>query len=178
MKYLWENLFRKNQKEQDILSLLKDNFIFGDLNFKELQLVRKSVHTRHFKAGELIFKQGELGIGMYIVSKGTVNISIEDFAAQNEEGQRRFITRLKKGDFFGEIALVEKNGYRTATAMARDDVTLIGFFKPDLSEIIDRSPNTGIKIVSRLAEVLGKRLKETAEKFSQLKREIKERNKH
>ena len=51
---------------------------------------------------------------------------------------------------------------------------MIGFFKPDLMEILERSPATGIKITFRLAEVLGKRLKETTEKVSDLRRALKD----
>ena len=172
IKFLWENLFKIEEEERDLTNLLKANYLFRELTNKELKFVRKIVHIRTYKPGEIIFKQGELGIGMYIVAQGLVNIMVEDFSAK-EENKHTFITKLHRGDFFGEIALVEKNGKRTATAVARDNVTLIGFFKPDLEEIVNRNPLTGVKIVSRLGEVLGKRLKETADKFTELKKELK-----
>jgi CRP-like cAMP-binding protein len=68
---------------------------------------------------------------------------------------------------------VEDAGRRSATSVASEDTVLIGFFKPDLLEILERSPGTGVKVVFRLAEVLGRRLKETTEKISQLKKEIR-----
>src|SRR5690606_30815615 len=84
------------------------------------------------------------------------------------------VTRLSRGDFFGEISLVEQAGRRTATASAADDVILLGFFKPDLAEIVERNPRMGVKLLTRLGEILGRRLKETADRFTEVKRELKE----
>ena len=50
---------------------------------------------------------------------------------------------------------------------------MIGFFRPDLEEIIERNPSTGVKISYRLSQVLGRRLQGTSEKVTELKRELK-----
>jgi hypothetical protein len=47
------------------------------------------------------------------------------------------------------------------------------FLKSDLSEVIERHPRTAVKILGRLSEVLGRRLKETADRFTDMKRELK-----
>lgn len=174
VSYLWDNLFRRNQRDQQIVEILSDNYIFKELSILELSFIQSLVHYRTYRAGETVFRQGEVGVGMYIVVKGCVNITVEDNPAQQIAGKNNFVTRLNPGDFFGEIALVEQTGRRTASATAAGELVLLGFFKPDLAEIIERSPKTGVKIVTRLAEVLGRRLKETAERFSELKRELKE----
>lgn len=177
VNYLWDNLFKKNQKNQEIEIVLSDNFLFKDLSGSEMRLLKTLVHYRIYRPGELVFRQGELGVGMYIIVKGHINISVEDPTATEESDKNIFVTRLNRGDFFGEIALVEQNGRRTATASASDEVVLLGFFKPDLAEIIERSPRTAIKIALKLGEVLGRRLKETAERFTEVKRELLELNK-
>ena len=175
VSYLWENFFRGDEKERQIEQVLLSNFIFKDLSPKELSFVKQLVHLRHYRPGEPIFKQGELGVGMYIVVKGTVNISVDDLTrGTSVEAKANLVARLTAGDFFGEIALVENGSRRTATATAAEDLTVLGFFKPDLAEIAERSPRTGVKILAKLAEVLGRRLKETAERFTDLKRELKE----
>ena len=85
-----------------------------------------------------------------------------------------YITRLSPGDFFGEIALVEENSRRSANAVAHNEVQLVGFYKSDLVEILQRNPTAGFQVVSRLAEVLGRRLRETTEKVSELRRQVME----
>lgn len=174
VNYLWDNLFKRGPRDQDIEGILSENYIFKILSKSELSFLRGLVHRRTYKPGEAIFTQGELGVGMYIVVKGTVNITVEDLHAPDESQKNIFVTRLTSGDFFGELSLVEDAGHRTATATAADEVILLGFFKPDLSEITERNPRMAVKILSRLGEVLGRRLKETAERFSEVKRELKE----
>lgn len=174
VNYLWENIFKRSSREQEIYQILSDNYLFKILSKSELVFLQDLVHVRSYKPGEPIFTQGELGIGMYIVMHGIVNITIEDLHTLDESKRNVFVTRLTTGDFFGEISLVESAGRRTATATAADEVTLLGFFKPDLSEVVERNPRMAVKILTRLSEVLGRRLKETAEKFTEVKRELKE----
>lgn len=174
MNILWDNIFRKSDKENDIRTVLKDNALFRDLTERELSFVQDIVHVRRYHAGEAVFRQGEVGVGMYVIVKGRVEIFITDPDAANEDFRDIYITQLLDNDFFGELSLVEENGRRTASAVARDETVLIGFFKPDLTEILERNPSTGVKIVLRLAEVLGRRLKETTDKVSELRKSLKE----
>lgn len=169
---LWDNIFKRAERQNDIVQVLGRNALFETLSVRELTFLKELVHLRHFQAGETIFKQGEIGIGMYIVVSGTVDIFIDDLQQIEKDSESVHITRLGAGDFFGELSLVEDNGRRTATALARDETRLIGFFKPDLVDIVERNPSTGVQILMRLGEVLGRRLKETSEKVTRLRREI------
>ena len=174
---LWDNLFKKEEKSQKLSNLLQQNKIFGSLNKKEIGIIEGLVHERHYRAGETVFRQGEIGIGMYIIAKGAVDISVievEDVTAYQEDKYNEvLITKLKAGDFFGELSLVEDNGKRTAHATASADTVLIGFFKPDMGVLLQSHPTIGAKIAMNLAEVVGKRLKHTTEKISQLRNEMK-----
>ncbi|MCM2280297.1 MAG: cyclic nucleotide-binding domain-containing protein [Bdellovibrionaceae bacterium] len=174
MNILWDNIFRKAKKENDIRTVLKENALFHDLSDRELSFVQDIVHVRRYHSGEAVFRQGEVGVGMYIIVKGRVEIYVTDPTAAEDAFRDIYITQLLEGDFFGELSLVEENGRRTASAVARDETTLIGFFKPDLMEILERSPSAGVKIIFRLAEVLGRRLKETTDKVSDLRKTLKE----
>lgn len=178
VSYIWDNLFRKEEKKKDPIHILKENFLFQDLSKRELAFVKEMVHQRFYRPGEVIFRQGEIGVGVYILVSGNVDIYVENIstpltASGSNETQPMYVTRLVPGDFFGELSLVEENDRRSATAKASTDCSVIGFFKPDLMEIVERNPSTGVKIILRLARVLGKRLKETSEKVSDLKREVR-----
>ena len=175
MSFLWENLFKKQELAKDLKIILKQNYLFQDLNPAELKLLKNAVHQREYGVGETIFKQGELGVGMYIIVRGTVDIVVEK-AIGPGVGPPVVITQLSDGDFLGEMALVDKEDRRTATAVAATNCSLLGFFQPDLQEIMDRKPSMGIKVVYRLGQVLATRLKETTQKVSQLKQELIERH--
>lgn len=170
MDFIWDNLFRQSRKERTLTQKLKENILFQDLSGRELRLVENIVNLRNYRPGETIFRQGEVGVGMYMVSRGLVNIYVEEIVPASGEVRTVHVTQLKEGDFFGDLALVEENSRRSATAVASVETMLIGFFKPSLLEICDRNPTAGVKILLRLSEVLGARLKETTSRISELKR--------
>jgi CRP/FNR family cyclic AMP-dependent transcriptional regulator len=174
--FIWENLFRREDSQQEVLEALRQTFIFQPLSKKELGFVHETVHVRSFKPGEVIFRQGEIGVGMYIILRGSLDIFIDHAIDEDMPARAHLVTRLKSGDFLGELSLVENNSRRTATSIAAEESVLIGFFKPDLFEILERQPATGVRILLRLSEVLGRRLKETTMKVTELKEEIRRMN--
>lgn len=172
MNFQWDNLFRSSAREQKLISKLRENMLFKDLSTRELRLVENIVNIRTYRPGEIVFRQGDAGVGMYIISKGMVNIYTEAVDAATTEVSTSQVTSLREGDFFGDLALVDPGNRRSASAVAGEETTLIGFFKPDLIEIADRNPTAGVKILLRLGEVLGVRLRETTLKISELKKDL------
>lgn len=159
MMELWQNLFKKNKIQSNIQEQLKANLLFKNLTDSELKLVESIINVRHYQPSEHVFHQNELGVGMYIICKGAVDIVAEQYTDNDKKFS--FITKLKEGDFFGELALVEYDGKRSASAYAVGETVLIGFFKPALLEIIKRNPTAGVKILWNLGQVLGSRLRES-----------------
>ncbi len=163
----WANIFKGRRKKDDIVEvILKEVPAFSDLEPKELSLLASIVHKREYKKGEYIFYQGDPGLGMYIIQDGEVLIQYTD-----PEGNRKDLAILRDGDFFGEIALIDESP-RSASAICRTDCHIIGFFRPDLFEIIERHPKLGIKIVLKLAEIIAERLRRTNQEVAQLKAEL------
>ena len=173
---MWDNLFRRSDENQEVFEALRQTFVFQPLSKKELGFVQDTVHVRAFKAGETIFRQGEIGVGMYIILRGALEIFVDHSLEDDKPARSHMVTRLKSGDFLGELSLVETSSRRTATAVAAEESLLVGFFKPDLFEILDRQPATGVKILLRLSEVLGRRLKQTTLKVTELKDDIRRMN--
>ncbi len=170
INYLWENLFKK--REDIALKILSGNILFQDLNSSELKIVSDFLHLRHYRPAELIFRQNEIGVGMYIILKGRVDILIESDEASKTDNED-FITRLEEGDFMGELSLIEENSRRTASARAINETTVLGFFQPDLKNLLQSHPEIGSRVLLRLSQVLGRRLSETATKITELKKQIK-----
>ena len=172
VNFMWENLFRRGDQDRDVLEALRHTVVFESLSNHELRFLQTTCHVRTFKGGEAIFRQGEIGVGMYIILRGSLEIFVDHQLDEEAPSKLHMVTQLRAGDFLGELSLVENNSRRTATAIAAEESVLIGFFKPDLLEILERQPATGVKILLRLSEVLGRRLKETTTKISELKLEL------
>jgi CRP-like cAMP-binding protein len=169
---LWENFFRSRKKEDDSLEkLLLEVPIFSQLTSRELRQVSSIVHRRQYAAGECIFTQGDPGLGMYVIEDGKVEIIFRDDA-----GAEKKLAVLSDGDFFGDLSLLDESP-RSATAIAKTESKIIGFFRPDLIDLLSRSPKLGTKILFKLGEVIGTRLRVTNEQVGKLNAELeKNRN--
>ena len=167
INYLWDNIFKK--AEDQTIKSLSSNILFQDLTKNDLKTVSTFLHTRHYRPAELIFRFNEIGVGMYIIIKGSVDILIEHEQSDTDE----IITRLETGEFMGELSLIEENSRRTASARSVGETTVIGFFQPDLKNLLQSHPEIGSRILLRLSQVLGRRLSETAKKITELKKQIK-----
>ena len=92
---------------------------------------------------------------MYVIRSGRIDIVLK----HNTESPI-LLAELEPGDFFGEMALLGDTS-RSATAVSRERSELIGFFQPDLLEIINLHPAMGAKITFGLAKTLSERLRYT-----------------
>lgn len=151
----WGNPYKNTGSEgKGLLPILRKIPIFEQLSEKELKKVETICYERHFNKDEEIFKEGAPGVGMFIIKEGAVKIA---------RGQKE-LAQLSEGDFFGEVALLDESP-RTATAVASEKATLLGIFRPDLLDLVKRDPWAGSKILLKLSELMGKRLRAANEKL-------------
>ncbi len=149
MDSFWANIFKRKSDQQGTRQLLREIPLFARLSNRELDAIEAILYRRRYRAGETIFRQGEPGVGMYIVAEGVVSIIYEPTS--------NVLTELKHGDFFGEIALLNETP-RSATAQAKTACTLLGFFQPELLDMLDRNPRLAVKVLLPLAQIAGQRL--------------------
>jgi CRP/FNR family cyclic AMP-dependent transcriptional regulator len=152
---IWGNIFRLERRKESLAEILQNIPLFNKLSPKELRILEKVVHIRAYSAGETVFVETEPGVGMYVVRWGRVNIVL-----QHRSASPIILAELEPGDFFGEMALLGDTP-RSATAVAAERVELIGFFHPDLMEIVSLHPQMGAKISFGLATALADRLRFT-----------------
>ena len=163
--FLWTDIFKtRNAKSATLIDALRENVLFKTLTTREVRYLSRLVYERVYLPEEPIFHQNDRGLGMYVIGKGRVAIK-----TLQPEGEFH-VTTLHEKSFFGELALVDGNNIRTASAVALERSVLIGFFKPDLMEILERKPAMGVKILYQLATVLGERLLETTDRITLLSR--------
>ena len=102
---------------------------------------------QEFKAGTVLFEQGDLGDIMYVIEKGAVEL----IRSKNEN--KRVLAILKAGEFFGEMAIVSQRP-RTATAVVREDVKLLAIESSTLSSMLRDNAD----IAARILRILVSRL--------------------
>ena len=156
MDPFWSNLFRQGGRADDVLlETVRSVPIFQDLSIRELRQLKSILHQRVFSDGEAVVQEGETGSGMYVISTGKVNI-----IQRGEDGREQLLAELGAGDFFGEQALLDETP-RTASAVAVGRCELVGFFRPDLLNLIESNPRRGLRIVLRLSQIISVRLRHT-----------------
>jgi CRP-like cAMP-binding protein len=100
-----------------------------------------------YAAGDTIFAQGDLGTEMFIIQEGEVQI------VKHIAGQSHILSRLEKGDFFGEMALLEAMP-RTADACAVTDVKLVAINGSRFDEMLRRNPEVAVRIIRKYSKRL------------------------
>src|SRR6185436_12042521 len=110
-----------------------------------------------YGAGERIFTEGDLGTTMYIVQSGKVRLF------RVVDGQKRVHGMMEKGDFFGEMSILEGLP-RTISAEAVDDAELIEIN----SMTFDKMIKGNIEIAIRMLRKLSIRLRETERRLEGL----------
>jgi CRP-like cAMP-binding protein len=103
--------------------------------------------SRKYAPGAAICREGEEGEEMYIIQTGKVRVS------KRFGGKTHVISVLEKGDFFGEMAIVNRI-QRTATVTAIDDVELLVFDREGLQNMIARNTRIALTIIDKLCRRL------------------------
>ena len=128
---------------KEVVSQLANVPLFSDCSQRELQTISRAVKDVDHSAGTVIAREGEPGVGLFVISTGTADVTI---------GGKKKAT-LGPGDFFGEIALLD-GGPRTATVTAVSDVKLLGLTEWVFRGMMQEHPSIALKTLQQMASRL------------------------
>jgi CRP-like cAMP-binding protein len=123
------------------VELLKKVPLFSKLNKQGLQKVAQIADELDLPAGKEMATEGDRGREFFVLLDGEAEVT--------KQGSR--INTMRKGDFFGEIALVTKMP-RTATVTATSDVDVLVITERDFDSLLKKTPEIGRDIAEALAE--------------------------
>jgi CRP/FNR family transcriptional regulator, cyclic AMP receptor protein len=119
-----------------------------DANFGVL--TGNNIHAQLFKAGSVIFREGDEARELFVIKSGQVRIQIGN----------KTITELAPDSIFGEMALID-NEPRSATAVAVTDVELVPVSEKQFLFLVSQTPYFALKVM----RVLAQRLRATNKTF-------------
>lgn len=157
----FKNFFKQSENEE--LKWIKACPLFSKLTSSELSFLKKLLHKRLYTKGEVVFKPG-VGTGMYIILKGQVHILHGDLNSQEDPS---LVSSLKKGDFFGELALINSEAYQNIFAQSSENCQLLALYQADLDFILENKIKMGTKILKELNLILIHRLAKAEQKILQ-----------
>ncbi|MGB8167023.1 MAG: ATP-binding protein [Chthoniobacteraceae bacterium] len=128
---------------------------FAELLTAELASLTPTARRMPFRTGEVIFRQGDPGDGIYVVEEGVVDIT-----ALVGGQQQRILTQIEAGGFFGEMAVVDREP-RSATATAGCESVLRFVPAEELWCAFERSPRLPISLMREFSQ----RMRHTDRRF-------------
>jgi CRP-like cAMP-binding protein len=114
-----------------------------------------------FHDGDVIIRQGDVDDCMYVIQEGQVEIVLES------QGQENILSVLDTGDFFGEMALFDKD-VRSATVRAVGDAKVLTVDKKSLMRRFLEDPS----LAFRLVETMSKRIRDLQDKVAEQEAEL------
>jgi len=131
-------------------ALLRKEPLFSCLSDAQVDVLLKDSEVNHFGRGEAVIEEGTEGDSMFILLRGSAQVSVTKNDAPIRVGV------LRQGDCFGEMSLLTGEP-RTATVRAEKDCEVIEISKPVMGELLRTSP----QCLRQLSELLAKRKLET-----------------
>ncbi len=117
--------------------------LFADLERKEVEQIARLLKERRFAQGETVVMEGSGGAAFFLIDSGTATVSIHG-AEQ---------TILQRGDYFGEIALIDE-GPRAATIIASSELVCYGLTFWEFRPLVQGNGAIGWKLLQSMAKKL------------------------
>lgn len=129
------------------LDFLRRVPLFAELDDRTLTEIANAAVEQRWEAGQEIVRQGDTGVGMFIVRSGKVEI------VQDHMGKPEKLRDLAAGDVFGEMALLDEFP-RSATVRAVEPTTCLGITRWHFRGILESHPQIALKLLPILTKRL------------------------
>ena len=141
----------------NLVNFLKQSDIFYQFTPTQLELVANLCREVSFAEGDIIFRENSSSKELYVIVQGEVDILFNS----NEMDKKgdTVIARLRRGQSFGEVALVDE-GLRSASARAAEnDTKLLVIGRDKLVMLCEAYPHLGYRLMYNLAADLAMKIR-------------------
>ena len=144
----------------DLKAFLLATPFFGGLPEPSLDLLMSMLVERRVDAGATVVAEGEPGRSMFIVKSGRLAVS-----KQTNSGSFIPISLLERGDFFGEMTLIEMQN-RSATVVAEAPTVLYELTAQNLYACYKADIHAYVMVLQNINRELCRRLRRADERFA------------
>ncbi len=127
--------------------------LFQGLADEDREALAARLAEKTFRAGDIVFSQGDVGSSMYVVQSGATQIYLP---SAEKDVPPVVLKDVRTGEYFGELALFDDKP-RSASVRAMVDTVLFELTREELGEHLSRSSKAAMTILSEM----GQRLRET-----------------
>jgi CRP/FNR family transcriptional regulator, cyclic AMP receptor protein len=123
--------------------------LFGGLSSSDLAALAGMMVRKQFTAGEVIVQEDEEeGQTFFVINNGVVHVAV-----MTPEGKNTVLATLKRGDFFGEMALLDGEP-RSASVIAAQDCDLFLLYRRVFHDILQRFPKIAVHLLTEMSKRL------------------------
>jgi CRP/FNR family cyclic AMP-dependent transcriptional regulator len=144
----WAKLRVDVPDEELAVHSLQQCALFAHVDSQGLHVLARAMVRRRFRRNEVIFHKGDPGDSLHVVATGAVKIVLP-----SPEGDEAIIATLRPGDFFGELALLDRAPH-SATATAVEPVETISLARAPFQQLLDTDRGLRMALLSGLAAEL------------------------
>src|SRR6267154_2350192 len=116
--------------------------LFASLDDEATRELRSLLRTRDVATGIALFRTGDDGDAMYLIESGRVRIAVTD-----EDKKEIILAELARGDFFGEMAIIDGK-QRSADAVIAEDARLAVLSRDNFLRFIRNNPMVALEMLS------------------------------
>jgi CRP/FNR family transcriptional regulator len=127
----------------DTVEALQQVPLFAGIEQRDLERLARLFRERRFKEGSTVTVEGEPGVGFFVITEGSAEVSVG--------GERR--SSLGPGDSFGETALIDEVP-RSATVVAATDLRCLALSAWDFRPFVEEHPPVAWALLRALVQRL------------------------
>jgi uncharacterized membrane protein len=131
------------------IDTLRNVPLFESLDDEAARKLCQLLERLDCKAGTFLFRTGDEGDAMYLIERGNVRICV-----RATDGREVTLTEFGRGDFFGEMALLDDGQRRSADAVVTEETQLAVLSRPHFLSFMRSNPNVALEMLTALANRL------------------------
>jgi len=145
----------------NLVNFLKQSDIFFQFTPTQLEMVANLCQEMNFDMDQIIFQENSSSKELYVIMQGEVDILINRGGTGALGKSGTVVARLRRGQSFGEVALVDE-GLRSATARAaQKDTRLLVISRDKIVMLCETYPQLGYRLMYNLAADLAMKIRNT-----------------
>lgn len=122
--------------------------LFEGMSGEPLAALTRTLRSRRFRRGEVLFHEGDPGDALFIVASGAVKVVVP-----SEDGEEAILATLRHGDFLGELALLD-GAPRSASAVALEPTETLMLPREQFRALVASEPAIRDALLASLATEL------------------------
>jgi CRP/FNR family transcriptional regulator, cyclic AMP receptor protein len=119
--------------------------LFAGMGPEPLRAMARTLRARRFRRGEVLFHEGDPGDALFVVASGAVKVVVP-----SEDGEEAILATLRRGDFLGELALLD-GAPRSASAVALEPTETLALPRDQFLSLVATEPAIRDALMASLA---------------------------